>query len=126
MSFPMFTRDTLLRLRNTDNINGILLANTTESRPSHYSPEDTCPNRYSGAKECNDKPWNPLGSALLMEDWPFPIFFMQVSPQIILKYLTKFLQKCDFILISKTFCNFRTRKHLKKSNRVIRSTMLTI
>ncbi|XP_033222555.1 nicastrin [Belonocnema kinseyi] len=77
MSFSMFTRDTLLRLRKTNNINGILLANIAKSRPSHYSPEDTCPNRYSGARECKEKPWNPLGSALLMEDWPFPIFFLQ-------------------------------------------------
>ena len=79
MSFSMFTRDTLLRLRNTKNINGILLANITESRPSFYSPDDTCPNRYSGAKKCNDvKPWNPHGSSLLVDDWPFPIFFTEV------------------------------------------------
>lgn len=80
LPFEMFTRNTLVRLRNTDNINGVLLTkNTSHERPSKYSPEDKCPNRYSGYKKCNDmKPWNPFGSALLMEDWPFPMFYTQV------------------------------------------------
>ncbi|CAL1681355.1 unnamed protein product [Lasius platythorax] len=79
LPFEMFTRNTLVRLRNTDNINGVLLTkNTSHERPSKYSPEDKCPNRYSGYKKCNDmKPWNPFGSALLMEDWPFPMFYTQ-------------------------------------------------
>ncbi|KAK2580063.1 hypothetical protein KPH14_012347 [Odynerus spinipes] len=77
--FSMFTRDTLIRLRNTNNINGVLLArNVSEEYPDFYSPEDTCPNRYSGYKKCNDKvPWNPYGSSILLEDWPFPMFYMQ-------------------------------------------------
>lgn len=77
--FSMFTNDTLSRLRNTNNINGVLLArNTSVERPSHYSPDDTCPNRYSGVKEC-DKPWNPQGSSLLVQDWPFPMFYLKVE-----------------------------------------------
>ncbi|EFN84844.1 nicastrin [Harpegnathos saltator] len=77
MPFSMFTRKTLVRLRNINNINGVLLAkNISQDRPSDYSPEDECPNRYSGYKKCNNKkPWNPFGSALLMEDWPFPMFY---------------------------------------------------
>lgn len=79
--FTMFTRDTLIRLRNTNNINGVLLkGNLSEERVWDYSPEDTCPNRYSGYKKCNEAaPWNPFGSAVLMEDWPFPMFYTQVS-----------------------------------------------
>lgn len=78
LGFTMFTRSTLLRLRHTENVNGVLLAeNTTFSYPDHYSPEDTCPNRYSGEGSCDDsKPWNPRGSSLLLEDWPFPMFFV--------------------------------------------------
>ncbi|XP_043262601.1 nicastrin isoform X1 [Colletes gigas] len=77
--FSMFTRPMLLRLRNTNNINGVLLAkNVSHVRLDHYSPEDTCPNRYSGYTRCNDvNPWNPFGSFLLMEDWPFPMFFIE-------------------------------------------------
>ncbi|XP_012263929.2 nicastrin isoform X2 [Athalia rosae] len=80
--FSMFTRDTLVRLRDTNNINGILLSsNSTSTRPSHYSPDDTCPNRYSGFKEC-ERPWNPFGSALFLEDWPFPMFYLQNQSQL--------------------------------------------
>lgn len=79
LPFDMFTRNRLIRLRNTNNINGVLLArNTSRERPSKYTPEDKCPNRYSGYKKCNNaKPWNPFGSALLMEDWPFPMFYTE-------------------------------------------------
>lgn len=77
--FSMFKRDILIRLKNTNNINGVLLArNTSEEYPDFYSPEDTCPNRYSSYKSCNDKdPWNPYGSSLLLEDWPFPMFYLE-------------------------------------------------
>lgn len=80
LPFDMFTRNTLVRLRNTNNINGVLLTrNISRERPSSYSPEDTCPNQYSGYKKCNKmKPWNPFGSALLMEDWSFPMFYTEV------------------------------------------------
>ncbi|XP_015123019.1 nicastrin [Diachasma alloeum] len=79
MPFSMFTKDVLHRLRGTNNINGILLAkNSSHSLPSSYSPEDTCPNRYSGSKACDAaKPWNPWGNNILHEDWPFPMFYVQ-------------------------------------------------
>lgn len=81
VSFTMFTNNTLVRLRNTNNINGVLLVrNTSQEYPSEYSPEDTCPNRYSSYKKCNDEePWNRFGSALLLEDWPFPMFYTEVQ-----------------------------------------------
>lgn len=80
LSFTMFNRDTLVRLKNTNNINGVLLTkNVSHERPLEYSPEDQCPNRYSGYKKCDDtNPWNPFGLALLMEDWPFPMFYTEV------------------------------------------------
>lgn len=80
LPFSMFARKTLSQLRDTNNVNGVLLVkNISEPRPNAYSPEDTCPNRYSGYKKCNDEsPWNPAGSSLLMEDWPFPMFYTDV------------------------------------------------
>jgi len=80
LSFEMFNRTTLLRLKDTNNINGVLLTkNISHERPLHYSPEDECPNRYSGYKKCNNiEPWNPFGTAILMEDWPFPMFYTEV------------------------------------------------
>lgn len=78
LSFDMFKMDVLRRFKDSHNVNGVLLTrNTSLERPSSYSPEDSCPNRYSGFKSC-DEPWNPYGSSLLLEDWPFPMFYMQV------------------------------------------------
>ncbi|XP_017888606.1 nicastrin [Ceratina calcarata] len=77
LPFSMFRKDVLHRLWHTYNVNGVLLAkNSSHPRPGSYSPEDSCPNRYSGYKKC-DAPWNPYGSSLLMEDWPFPMFFTE-------------------------------------------------
>lgn len=39
-----------------------------------FSPEDTCPNRYSGVSSCPMKPWNPYGTDILLKSWSFPIF----------------------------------------------------
>lgn len=85
LSFAMFNKDTLVRLKNTNNINGVLLTkNASHERPLKYSPEDQCPNRYSGYKKCDDAhPWNPFGTALLMEDWPFPMFYTEVRFKIV-------------------------------------------
>nr|XP_050847580.1 nicastrin [Vespula vulgaris] len=79
LTFFTFTKDNLIRLKNSNNINGILLIrNVSEKYPDFYSPEDTCPNRYSSYKKCNEtNPWNPYGSSILMEDWPFPMFYME-------------------------------------------------
>ncbi|XP_043290145.1 nicastrin [Venturia canescens] len=79
LPFSLFTRSILKRLEATNNIHGVLLAkNSSLSIPMEYSPEDSCPNRYGGVKGCDDKePWNPVGSSLLMEDWPFPMFYLQ-------------------------------------------------
>lgn len=80
ISFSMFTKKILIRLKNTNNINGVLLArNISQEYPDFYSPEDTCPNRYSSYKKCNEKyVWNPYGSSILLEDWPFPMFYIEV------------------------------------------------
>ncbi|KAL0130689.1 hypothetical protein PUN28_002368 [Cardiocondyla obscurior] len=79
LPFAMFNKITLIRLKNTNNINGVLLTkNTSHDRPTEYSPEDKCPNRYSGYKKCDEsRPWNPFGSSLLLEDWPFPMFYTE-------------------------------------------------
>ncbi|XP_031827543.1 nicastrin isoform X1 [Nomia melanderi] len=84
LPFSMFTRNTLLRLRKTNNINGVLLAkNNSQPYPNFYSPDDTCPDRYSGYKHCTDSsPWNPYGSSLLMDDWPFPMFYIENETRI--------------------------------------------
>lgn len=79
LSFDMFTIKTLKRLKNSNKVSGVLLIKTNSEKPSYYSPDDSCPNRYSGYKSCDPaEPWNPHGSSLLLEDWPFPMFYIQV------------------------------------------------
>lgn len=43
---------------------------------SGFSPEDSCPNRYSDSGSCPLKPWNPYGTNILLESWSFPIFII--------------------------------------------------
>lgn len=65
------------KLRSFDSISGILLAmNGTKDRPESLSPDDTCPNRYSGLPGTCDTNWNPSGLSYLREDWSKPIFFV--------------------------------------------------
>ncbi|XP_049941555.1 nicastrin isoform X2 [Schistocerca serialis cubense] len=75
----MFKRDVLLPLRDSGKVSGVLLAyDTATDLPQHYSPDDTCPNRYSGQKKCDDNaPWNPEGMGLLQIDWGFPMFYIK-------------------------------------------------
>ncbi|XP_065200057.1 nicastrin-like [Planococcus citri] len=75
----MFTRQYLQKMNASSKISGILLAqdqSRSEIKPT--SPEDTCPNRYSGlARRENmcEKPWNTIGTGILLERWDMPIFF---------------------------------------------------
>lgn len=41
---------------------------------NEFSPEDKCPNRYSGVSSCPKKPWNLYGTNILLKSWSFPIF----------------------------------------------------
>lgn len=83
--FSLFKIDIMNRLKKTNKLNGVLVVKTNETDPSRfpdgYSPDDTCPNRYSGNPTTCDakKPWNPYGNNFLLQDWPFPMFFMEVN-----------------------------------------------
>ncbi|KAF0763550.1 nicastrin, partial [Aphis craccivora] len=79
----MFNREVLQDIELSTKVNGImLLMNGTEKEVKNndnlqnngFSPEDTCPNRYSGVNSCPMKPWNPYGTDILLKSWSFPIF----------------------------------------------------
>ncbi|XKL69618.1 hypothetical protein PGB90_007387 [Kerria lacca] len=83
-----FTLNNLQKLNNSEQINGVLLIQEESNnccKEFSFSPEDVCPNRYSGLaapninKEvCTDhEPWNPLTdfSYISMHKWRIPIFF---------------------------------------------------
>lgn len=74
----LFTRPNVMRLKalGPDLISVLVLIN--DHLPATFSHESQCPNQYSGFNrdgECNAN-WNPPGTGLLLEDFPFPIYFV--------------------------------------------------
>lgn len=85
LKLDMFSFKNLKKLNDSDRINGVLLMqNVTRTDISYFSPEDTCPNRYSGLaappkhrNTCEPQVWNPktMYSRISMYKWKMPIFF---------------------------------------------------
>lgn len=93
----LFTRNNLMRLKEAGpkNISVVLLINRT-NQMKQFSHELNCPNQYSGLNSTSEtcdasnpaKNWNPWGTGLLHEDFPFPIYYIADLDQV-----TK-LEKC--------------------------------
>ncbi|XP_017031604.1 nicastrin isoform X2 [Drosophila kikkawai] len=87
----LFTRDNLMRLKmaGPQNISVVLLVNQTNNM-QQFSHELNCPNQYSGINSSSEtcdatnpaKNWNPWGTGLLHEDFPFPIFYIDDTDEI--------------------------------------------
>lgn len=84
----LFTRENILRLRDhgRQHISAVILINNA-TLLDHYSQESRCPNQFSGlinsvgddeacSVEQPEKSWNPWGTGLLLEDFPFPIYYV--------------------------------------------------
>lgn len=78
----LFTRENILRLRDSKYISAIVLINDTTEMQS-FSQESSCPNqffRHSLQPTCDpSKPettWNPFGTGLLQENFEIPIIFL--------------------------------------------------
>lgn len=79
-----FCSKVLQQIEQSNNkVNGIMLLmngtnqeviNNDNLLKSGFSPEDTCPNRYSDNSSCPSQPWNPYGTDILLKSWSFPIF----------------------------------------------------
>lgn len=89
-----YTRENILNFKsNLDRVAGVVLIEGAKDSfdPAPFSPDDTCPNRYSGLyvndtryKDCKTNSWqqeSPV-SGLLYDDIPFPIFFMNETESI--------------------------------------------
>lgn len=81
----LFTRENILNAmaKARGNIAGIVLINNSTELQS-FSQESKCPNRYGGLLEnqkCDtnkaEGAWNPYGTGLLLENFPFPIHFVK-------------------------------------------------
>ncbi|BFF93022.1 nicastrin [Drosophila madeirensis] len=108
----LFTRQNLLRLieAGPKNISVVLLINKPDSM-KQFSHELNCPNQYSSlnnSETCDASnpatSWNPWGTGLLHEDFPFPIYYIADTEEI-----TK-LEKCF-----EKFNNFEYETHALRS-----------
>lgn len=113
----MFVRNVLLSLKNSKKVSGILLAvNGTKDRPPSFSPDDTCPNRYSGLEgSCEQSdPWNPEGTALLLEDWGMPIFVVRDTEVVnkIYECFTKFNLPLNDSQLQRSLCCLQMKGHM--------------
>lgn len=81
----LFTRENILYLRDKapENIAAIVLVNNSTNLRD-FSQESKCPNQYGGllaGQTCDvnkvETAWNPFGTGLLHENFPFPIHFIK-------------------------------------------------
>lgn len=107
-------RNLMLEIQSSKDISGILLAiNGSSDRPEYFSPDDTCPNRYSGEGTCSEA-WNPEGTSLLLVDWGKPMFVVK-DPVVISKMhecFLKFNQPFDDSQIHKSLCSLQMKSHM--------------
>ncbi|XP_077645556.1 nicastrin isoform X3 [Lonchura striata] len=82
----LFSREILMRLKGSSRISGLAVAAASPAPEQGFSPGLKCPNDgfglYSDSygpqfAHCNGSEWNPDGSGLSYEDFPFPIFLLQ-------------------------------------------------
>ncbi|NWT85093.1 NICA protein, partial [Lanius ludovicianus] len=82
----LFSRDILMQLRGNSRISGLAVAAASPAPSPGFSPGLKCPNDGFGVysedygpqfAHCNGSVWNPLGSGLSYEDFPFPIFLLE-------------------------------------------------
>lgn len=86
----MFTRENVLKLKDlgVNVINGIVVINNRTSLET-FSHESKCPNQFGGllTKQTCDagdakNSWNPFGTNLMNEDYPFPIFYVSEEAEV--------------------------------------------
>lgn len=85
----LFNREKILELtvRAKGNVAGIVLIENGTNIES-FSHESKCPNQYGGLSDqtCDaNKPnttWNPFGTGLLHENFPFPIIYVKDAEQV--------------------------------------------
>ncbi|KAL5020567.1 hypothetical protein ScPMuIL_003459 [Solemya velum] len=88
-----FTLDNVLRLQNSGRVNGIMVLdsdNDTSLMPEDgFSPDESCPGDQYGLyaddpdyKNCQKTTWNPVGKAMMFQDYSLPIFVLTNQTEI--------------------------------------------
>lgn len=78
----LFSRENILDARAKGNIAGIVLIENGTNLSS-FSHESKCPNQFSALKDqsCDansaNSSWNPFGTGLLQENFPFPMVYVK-------------------------------------------------
>ncbi|XP_057244305.1 nicastrin-like [Malurus melanocephalus] len=81
-----FSRDILMQLKGNSRISGLAVTSARPDPSQGFSPGLKCPNDGFGVysedygpqfSHCNGSVWNPLGSGLSYEQFPFPIFLLE-------------------------------------------------
>ncbi|VVC32764.1 Hypothetical protein CINCED_3A001406 [Cinara cedri] len=116
----MFNKKVLGSIESSKVVNGVLLLiNMTnhevmnDLQTNGFSPEDTCPNRYSDTSSCPNVPWNPNGTNILLENWSFPIFI--ISDQNAIKEITDCFYKYNLPLNNqndRSLCALELKSHM--------------
>lgn len=84
----LFTREYIMRLKDSPYVSTIVLINNVNETLTQFSQELQCPNQFSGidSNSCDtSKPettWNPFGTGLLHENFPFPIYYISEEVEI--------------------------------------------
>ncbi|NXH47212.1 NICA protein, partial [Dicaeum eximium] len=82
----LFSRSILMKLKGTSRISGLAVAAASPAPREGFSPGLKCPNDGFGVysdtygpqfAHCAGSVWNPGGSGVSYEDFPFPIFLLQ-------------------------------------------------
>ncbi|XP_038017912.1 nicastrin [Motacilla alba alba] len=93
----LFSREILMQLKGNSRISGLAVAAASPAPPQGFSPGLKCPNDGFGVysdsygpqfAHCNGSEWNPGGSGLCYEDFPFPIFLLQDANE------TRLIKEC--------------------------------
>lgn len=95
----LFTRENIMRLKvNASHVvSGVVLTASGQNLKS-FSHESRCPNQFGGLiqdQTCSvsdpEWSWNPFGTGLLQENFPFPIFFLSSEKEV--KKITECFEK---------------------------------
>lgn len=84
----LFTRENIIQLKDSPHVSAIVLLKSVNDTMRQFSQELKCPNQFStiDAQSCDiTKPettWNPFGTGLLHENFPFPIYYVSDDAEI--------------------------------------------
>lgn len=87
ISADLFTRINIMPLKNSPHVSGIVLIKHVALTlgASAFSQELQCPNEHSSYNNasCSDATnWNPFGTGLMHETFPFPIYYIEDQMEI--------------------------------------------